>query len=90
MMQQTLTSTYQKISNFLGFTRNYLKRNNPVLIFMMQMEEAVKEVLLLNKKKKMAHYRLSYQIHKMQEMEELISNCNDHLFLKGQKFNTMR
>ena len=90
MMQQTLTTTFQRISNFLGFTRNYLKKNNPVLLFISQIEMALKEVLLLNKKKKMAHYRLSYQIHKMNEMEELIASCNEHLFLKGQNFNTMR
>ena len=89
-MQQTLTTTFQRITNFLGFTRNYLRRNNPIIAFMNQMEAAVKDVLLLNKKKKMAHYRLSYQIHKMQEMEDLMATCNDHLFLKGQKFNTMR
>lgn len=57
---------------------------------MEQMENAVKDVLLLNKKKKMAQYRLSYQMRQMQEMEELIASCNEHTFLKGQKFNTMR
>lgn len=89
-MQQTLTTTFQRLSNFLGFTMNYLKRKNPILAFMDQMENAVKDILLLNKKKKMAQYRLSYQIHQMQEMEELIASCNEHTFLKGQKFNTMR
>ena len=89
-MQQTLTTTFQRLSNFLGFTMNYLKRKNPILAFMDQMENAVKDILLLNKKKKMAQYRLSYQIHQMQEMEELRASCNEHTFLKGQKFNTMR
>lgn len=55
-----------------------------------EIEVILKDVLLLNRKKKMAHYRLSYQIHKLNEMEALIAKNNEHTFLKGKKFNTLR
>ncbi len=50
----------------------------------------LKDLFSITKKKKMANYRLNYQLHKLNQMEELIAKNNDHMFLQGQKFNEMR
>lgn len=44
----------------------------------------------MNKKRKMVKYRLNYQLYKLNQMEKLIAQNNDHVFLKGNKFNEMR
>lgn len=57
------------------------------------MNEAIrilKDMFSITKKKKMAEYRLSYQMHKLNQMEELIAVNNEHTFLKGQNFNETR
>ena len=76
--------------NFLGFARGYLNRNNPIEMFLSQFAGILKDILTITKKKKMAQYRLNYQLHKLNQMEDLIAKNNDHVFLKGQNFNEMR
>ncbi|GBF23253.1 hypothetical protein tpqmel_0657 [Candidatus Gastranaerophilus sp. (ex Termes propinquus)] len=78
------------MSNFLGFAKSYIIRNNPVKIFVNNMVVTMKEVFSITKKKKVAQYRLSYQMYKLRQMETLIAANNDHHFLKGKKFNEMR
>ena len=78
------------MTNFLGFARGYLARHNPIEIFLGEVAKLLKDILTIGKKKKMAQYRLGYQLNKLNQMEELIAQNNEHVFLKGQRFNEMR
>ena len=42
------------------------------------------------KKLKMAQYRVNYQQYKLQQMEQLIAENNEHVFLRGNKLNELR
>ena len=50
----------------------------------------IKDYLTMNKKLKMAKYRLNYQMYKLNQMEQLIAENNDHVFLRGNKINLQR
>ncbi len=89
-MQQSIQTNIKRIKNFLGFAKSYLVRKNPVKAFMNEMLAVLKDMLSINKKRKLAKYRLNYQIYKLNQMEKLIAANNDHVFLRGNKFNEMR
>ena len=89
-MQQAIQTNIKRLSNFMGFAQGYLARNNPVEMFLSEFVALLKDLLTMGKKKKMAQYRLNYQLHKLNQMEDLIAKNNDHVFLKGQNFNEMR
>ena len=71
------------MKNFLGFAKSYLIRKNPVKAF-------INDMIAINKKRKLAKYRLNYQMYKLNQMEKLIAANNEHVFLRGNKFNEMR
>ena len=52
--------------------------------------EGLKGFLTMNKKRKMAQYRLNYHMHQFKKMEQLIAENNQHSFLKGNKLNETR
>ncbi len=89
-MQQTIQTNIKRMTNFLGFARGYLARNNPIEMVVGEFVRLLKDMLTITKKKKMAQYRLNYQLHRLRQMEDLIAKNNDHVFLKGQNFNEMR
>ncbi len=89
-MQQTIQINLKRFKNFLGFSKSYLIRNNPIKAFINETVAIVKDMLSINKKRKLAKYRLNYQMYKLNQMEKLIAANNDHVFLRGNKFNEMR
>ena len=78
------------MKNFIGFARSYLIRNKPVKVFINSTIATIKDMLSINKKRKLAKYRLNYQMYKLNQMEKLIAANNEHVFLRGNKFNEMR
>lgn len=50
----------------------------------------LKDFLTMNKKLKMAKYRVNYQMYKLNQMETLIAENNEHVFLRGKKLNQTR
>lgn len=90
MFQETLNLNLQKLLSFLRFAKSFLVRKNPLKTITKQFEAGLKDFLTMNKKIKMARYRLSYQKHKLAQMEQLIAQSNDHVFLKGKTLNETR
>lgn len=90
MIPATLSTDFQKFMNFLGFARAFFIRKNPFKAFAIQIVQAVKDFLTVNKKLKMARYRLNYNMYKLNKMESLIAENNEHAFLKGKKINEVR
>ena len=90
MFQAALTTNLQKIINFFGYLMAYLRKHNPLQIFLAEITTMLKEYLTMNRKRKMAKYRLNYQMYKLNQMEQLIAENNEHVFLRGNKINLQR
>ncbi len=89
-MHEVISANINRIKNFFKYTKNYFVRNNPIKAFADEFVMALKNVLSMRKKQKLVKYRLNYQMGKLKQMEKLIAANNDHVFLKGRKFNEMR
>lgn len=90
MFQSAIQYNLQNTLNFIGYMISYLKRNNPVVVLTNMFAEIIKNYLTMGKKLKMAKYRVNYQMYKLEQMEKLIAENNEHVFLYGNKFNTTR
>lgn len=89
-MQQAIKITIKRMKTFLSYTKNYLRRNNPIKVIQRDIVAGLKDALSINKKRKMIKYKLKYQMHQLNQMEKLIAQNDQHAFLKGNKFNEMR
>ena len=89
-MQQSLKASIKRLKTFLNYSKNYLKRNNPLKVLQKEIVAGLKDALSINKKRKMVQYKLRYQMHQLNQMEKLIAQNNEHVFLRGNKFNEMR
>ena len=89
-MQQALQANLKRLKTFITYSKNYLKRNNPIKVLKKELIAGLKDALSINKKRKMVKYKLKYQMHQLNQMEKLIAQNNEHVFLRGNKFNEMR
>lgn len=89
-MQQAIKANIKRLKTFLNYSKNYLKRNNPFKVLQKEIVAGLKDALSINKKRKMVKYKLKYQMHQLNQMEKLIAQNNEHVFLRGNKFNEMR
>lgn len=90
MFQDALLLNMQKFVNFFGYLTAYFRRHNPVQLLMQQVSMMIKDYLTMNRKLKMAKYRVNYQMYKLNQMEQLIAENNEHVFLRGNKLNIQR
>ena len=90
MIQETLTTNIQRFLNFLGFARGFLRRQNFIESFKKSVTKMLKDIFSVRKKLKMAQYRVNYQQYKLRQMEQLIAENNEHVFLRGNKINELR
>ena len=89
-LQQAIKANLKRLKTFLNYSRNYLRRNNPIKLLKKEFVASLKDALSINKKRKMVQYKLKYQMHQLSQMEKLIAQNNEHVFLRGNKFNEMR
>lgn len=89
-MQQVIKQNIKRLKTFLRYSKNYLKRNNPFVMFKKNIVAGLKDALSINKKRKMIKYKLKLQMHRLNQMERMIAQNNEHTFLRGNKFNEMR
>ena len=90
MLRETLEMNIKRVIDFLIYSKNFLIRKNPIKTMSQSIIEMVKDFLTMNKKRKMAQYRLNYHRHQFQKMEQLIAENNLHTFLKGNNLNETR
>lgn len=90
MLRDTLEMNIKRLIDFLIYSKNFLIRKNPIKAMVNSFSEGLKEFLTMNKKRKMAQYRLNYHRHQFQKMEQLIAENNQHTFLKGNNLNETR
>ena len=67
-----------------------MDRNNPIKAFTATIVAQLKDFLNIGKKIKMAKYRVNYQKYKLDQMQKLIAQNNEHVFLKGRTLNETR
>ena len=89
-MQQSIKQSIKRLKTFLNYSKNYLRRNNPIKLFKKSIVAGLKDALSINKKRKMLKYKIRYQMHQLNQMEKLIAQNSEHAFLRGNKFNEMR
>ena len=90
MLRDTLETNIKRIIDFFIYLKNFLIRKNPIKTMSNSLAEGIKEILTINKKRKMAQYRLNYHRHQFQKMEQLIAENNQHTFLRGNNLNETR
>ena len=90
LLQETLQTNLHRFMNFLGFARGFMIRRNPIREIYKNFVEIIKDFLTMNKKLKMARYRLNYHQHQLVRMESLIAENNEHTFLRGKNINEVR
>ena len=90
MLRDTLEMNIKRLIDFLIYSKNFLIRKNPIKSMSDSFVEGIREFLTMNKKRKMAQYRLNYHRHQFQKMEQLIAYNNQHTFLRGNNLNETR
>ncbi len=90
MLRDTLEMNIKRIIDFLIYSKNFIIRKNPLKAMKNSFVEGLKEFLTMNKKRKMAQYRLNYHRHQCQKMEQLIAENNQHAYNRGSHLNETR
>ena len=90
MFRDTLEMNIKRFLDFAIYSKNFLIRKNPLKAFADSFVEGLRDFLTMNKKRKMAQYRLNYHMHQFKKMVQLIAENNQHTFLKGNNLNETR
>lgn len=90
MIQQAVMLQTKRFINFMNFARNFLRRQNFAAEIQKAVSSVFKDIFTVKKKLKIAQYRVNYQQFKLRQMEQLIAENNEHVFLKGNKINELR
>lgn len=86
----TLQLHMTRFVNFMNFTKAYLKKNNPIKIFINQTVAYFKELAGVRKKLKRIQNRINYERYKLKKTELILAQNQDHVFLKGRSLNQTR
>ena len=89
-MREELQDNIKRFVNFMNFAKSFFKRNNPFKALLVSILSALKDMLTIRQKLKMAKYRVNYHKHQLHKMESLIAESNEHTFLKGKNLNETR
>ncbi len=86
----TITTKKDQLKQFFMFSESYLRRNNPALSLYQNFIAKVKELLTMDKKLKIAKYRLNHVSYRLYQMETLIEQGNPNNLNKGKNLNYLR
>lgn len=89
-MREELQDNIKRFMNYMNFARAFFKRQNPFKSLAVALLSALKDMLTIRQKLKMAKYRVNYHKHQLHKMESLIAESNEHTFLKGKNLNETR
>ena len=79
-----------RFKNFLNFTRVYLKKNNPIKLFVNGTVTYFKDLFSVKQKLKKIEYRINYEKYKLKKTELILAQNSEHVFLKGRSLNQTR
>lgn len=86
----TLQLHINRVRNFLNFTRAFLKKNNPIKIFIASTLAYIKDIATVKQKLKKIEYRINYEKYKLKKTELILAQNSEHVFLKGRSLNQTR
>ncbi len=89
-MAAQLQSHINRLRNFLNFTRAFLKKKNPIKVFITQTIASCKELISIKQKLKKIEYRLNYEKYKLKKTELILAQNSEHVFLRGRSLNQTR
>ena len=89
-MREELQDNIKRFVNFMNFAKSFFRRKNPFKALLVSLLSALKDMLTIRQKLKMAKYRVNYHQHQLHKMESLIAESNEHTFLKGKNLNETR
>lgn len=94
MAKKTAAATLQlhinRVINFLNFTKAFLKKNNPIKIFITSILTYIKDLATIRQKIKKIEYRINYEKYKLKKTELILAQNSEHVFLKGRSLNQTR
>lgn len=94
MAQQTAMAKLQteitRIVGFLNFTKNYLRKKNPIKKFINETIAQVQELMTVKKKLKNIEHRINYERYKLKKTELILAQNSEHVFLRGRSLNQTR
>ena len=86
----TLQVHINRIRNFLNFTKAFLKKRNPIKLFLTEFITYVKDLCTVKTKLKKIKFRINYERYKLKKTELILAQNSEHVFLKGRQLNQTR
>ena len=86
----TLQHEIGKARNFLNFTKSFLRKKNPVKLFIRDVVASIKELISIEEKRKKIEYRINYEKYKLKKTELILAQNSEHFFLRGRSLNQTR
>ena len=90
MVAAVLNRHIFKLQQFFKFSEAYLKRNNPVAMTLLSISEGIKNFLTMNKKVKLAKYRVNHLRYRVYQMEQIIAQGNPYNGVGGGSIDLQR
>lgn len=79
-----------RLKNFLNFTKAFLKKKNPVKMFITQSVTYIKNLVTVKEKIRNIERRITFEKYKLKKTELILAQNSEHLFLKGRSINQTR
>ena len=79
-----------RLKNFLNFTKAFLKRRNPIKLFVTDFTTYIKDLITVKTKLKKIKFRINYERYKLKKTELILAQNSEHVFLKGRQLNQTR
>lgn len=86
----TLQLQFNRLRNFLNFTKAFLKKKNPIKMAVQSAKTYFQELFTVNQKLKKIQYRINYEKYKLKKTELILAQNSEHVFLKGRSLNQTR
>lgn len=86
----TLQDQITKLTDYLTFLANFVKKKKPIQTFVQGCVEYVRDLLSLNEKKRKIVQRLNYEKYKLKKTELILAQNTEHVFLRGKSINQIR
>lgn len=79
-----------RFRNFLNFTKAFLRKKNPIKVFITQTIASWQELITIKQKLKKIEYRINYEKYKLKKTELILAQNSEHVFLRGRSLNQTR
>ena len=79
-----------RLKNFLNFTNAFLKKRNPIKLFVTEFTAYIKDLCTVKMKLKKIKFRINYEKYKLKKTELILAQNSEHVFLKGRQLNQTR